>query len=54
MEWLFTNANDIIAVLTSLVTSASLIANFTKTDSDNKAVAKVGKIVNFVALNFKR
>ncbi|MFN7640302.1 MAG: hypothetical protein ACK5PR_00975 [bacterium] len=44
----------VITVVTSLVTIASVVANFTKTDADNKVVAKVSRFVNLLALNFRK
>ena len=41
-----------IAILGSIVTIASLLANITPTDSDNIIVTKFAKIVDFLALNF--
>lgn len=40
----------VVPILTAIVTVASLIANVTKTESDNKIVNFVGKVVNFLAL----
>lgn len=45
---------DIIAAFTALVTAASLIANITPTQTDDKIVAVLSKVVNFLALNFKK
>lgn len=42
----------IYTIVTSVVTIASVIANITKTDADNKIVASVSKFVNIFALNF--
>ena len=45
--------DSIIAVVTGVVTVASLIANLTPNDTDNKIIAVVAKAVDFLALNFK-
>lgn len=45
---------ELLQILTGIVTVASLIANLTPTDSDNVVVAKVGKVVNLLALNLKK
>lgn len=52
--WLIANGGEIVVGLTGLITFASVIANFTKTDADNKAVAWVSKAVNWLALNIVR
>lgn len=48
------NGEAVVAILTALVTLASAVANFTAKDSDNKAVAIFAKVVDFIALNFKK
>lgn len=45
--------DSIAFILTSIVTIASVIAKLTKTESDNKIVAVVSKVVNTLALNPK-
>ncbi len=54
MAFILTHSNEILGILTAIVTAASGIANLTKTDADNKAVGFVSKTVNFLALNFRR
>ena len=54
MEYLIAHASELIAIVTAVVTAASLIANLTKTDADNKAIGVVSKFVNMLALNFKK
>lgn len=44
---------SILTVAGAVVTIASFVANFTKTDADNKFVANLSKIVNMLALNFR-
>lgn len=39
-------------VITAVVTVASVLANFTKTEVDNKIVGAVSKVLNILALNF--
>lgn len=57
MESLTTFATEhwdsIAFILTSIVAVASVIAKLTKTESDNKIVAVVSKVVNTLALNPK-
>lgn len=43
---------EIIQGLTGLVTFASVIANFTRTDKDNRAVTKAGNVIHFLAGNW--
>ena len=54
MSWLLQNYEAILVALTSVVTAASAIANLTPTDSDNKVVAFITKVINSFALNFKK
>ena len=53
MEFIFAHAGDVLTILTAVVTIASVLANFTKSDADNKLVAVFAKLVNTLALNFK-
>lgn len=52
MLWLTQHLSDIVAILTGVVTVASLVANLTPTDADNKAVGVVSSLVHLLALNF--
>lgn len=52
-QYIMDHFDSIIAVVTGVVTVASLIANLTPNDTDNKIVAVVSKAVDFLALNFK-
>ncbi len=54
IEWITLNLEALVAILTAVVTAASGLANFTKTDTDNKIVNALGKLVNFLALNWKK
>lgn len=54
MAFITAHFTEILTIITAIVTAASGIANFTKTDADNKVVAIVSKFVNFLALNFKK
>ena len=53
MEWLTSHLADLIQIITSIIAAASVIANFTTTDVDNKIVAFLSKLVNMMALNIK-
>lgn len=48
------NSETLVAIVTSIVTVASLIANLTPSVKDDGWVAKVSKWVNYLALNFKK
>lgn len=43
---------EIMATAGAVISVASVIANFTETKKDDKAVAVIKKIVNVIALNF--
>jgi hypothetical protein len=52
LEWITSHGADIVQLLTGIVTVASIVANWTKTDSDNKAVAYLSSLVHVLALNW--
>lgn len=54
IKYVIDNGETLIAILTGVVTVASLVANLTPSDKDNGWVAKVAKWVNYLALNFKK
>jgi hypothetical protein len=54
MQWIFEHAGDLFGIISAVVSVASLVANMTPTESDNKIVEKVGKAVHFLALNWKK
>ncbi len=43
---------EIMQALTSVIAGASVLANFTRTDKDDKAIGFASKAVNFLAANF--
>ena len=51
LVWFGENKESIIGILTGIVTVASVIATMTPNDSDNAFVAKVSKVVSWLALN---
>lgn len=53
MEWITTNLTEIIAIITGIVTVASIIAKLTPTEIDNKVIAKILQMIDFLALNNK-
>lgn len=48
------NAETLIAIVTGIVTVASLVANLTPSDKDNTWVSKISKWVDYLALNLKK
>ena len=52
--WIIEHKDSIIAATTAVVTAASAVANLTPTDSDNKAVSWLTRLINALALNFKK
>jgi len=54
ITFIMDNGVVVVGFLTALVTLASAIANFTESDADNKVVAVLGKVVDFLALNWKK
>ena len=54
MEFITENYQDIMVVVGAVVTIASVIANKTKTDVDNKAIGWFSKAINLFALNFDK
>jgi hypothetical protein len=53
MEWITNHWTDIVAIVTGIVTVASIIAKLTPTETDNAIIAKVLQIVDMLALNNK-
>ena len=51
LNWFNENKESLIAVLTGIITVASIVATMTPNDSDNKIVAKASKVVSWLALN---
>lgn len=54
ITFIMDNSAVVVGFLTALVTMASAVANFTDGDADNKFVAVLGKVVDFLALNWKK
>lgn len=52
----FINANGVVllAAIGSIVTGASILANFTRTEVDNRVINAIAKVINVLALNFKK
>ena len=54
IAWVVAHAGDILVAATTTIAAASAIANLTPSESDNKVIAAIAKVVNFVALNWKK
>ena len=50
-KWVLDNRDTVIQILTGAVTAASLVATLTPNNSDNAWVARVNKVVSWLALN---
>lgn len=51
LSWISANIETVIAIVTAVVTLASLIASITPTPKDNAVIAKVYRLVDLLALN---
>lgn len=49
--WVVAHGGETVVGLTALVTFFSVVANFTKTETDNKIVGYASKAINWLALN---
>jgi len=53
MDWLIANWASIVAIVTGVVTVASIIAKLTPTETDDKVVGYFLKLIDFLAINNK-
>jgi hypothetical protein len=51
ITWVIAHSSDILTAITSVVAAASAISALTPSDSDNKAVEKLKKVADYLALN---
>jgi len=51
MDWLTSNFGSILSAITYVVTAASIVAKFTTTETDDIWIARILKVVDFLALN---
>ena len=51
LSWISANIETVIAIVTAVVTLASLIASITPTPKDNAVIAKLYKVIDLLALN---
>lgn len=54
MNWLLEHGLELLNIAALTVAVASAIANLTPSETDNKWVEKASKLVNLLALNFKK
>lgn len=54
VNYIYSNSDTLIAIVTGIVTVASLVANLIPGDSENKYIAYAQKAVNWLALNLKK
>ena len=52
-NWVLENADNIFAILTAIVTSASVIAALTPTPKDDSFLSKARAVIDFLAINVK-
>jgi hypothetical protein len=53
MNFIIENWEQIFAVITAAVTVASAIAAITPSETDNRIVSKIKKVVDVIAINVK-
>ena len=51
LSWISANIETVIAIVTAVVTLASLVASVTPTPKDNAVIAKLYKVIDLLALN---
>lgn len=52
LDYIATHGADILGIVLGVIGVASLIANLTPSDSDNKIIASISKFVNLLAANW--
>ena len=51
IKWISANIETVIAIVTAVVTLASLVASVTPTPKDNAVIAKLYNVIDLLALN---
>jgi len=51
MDWITQNISNLVDILTKVIAVAAAVAAMTKTPSDDGVMAKVRKVIDFLALN---
>lgn len=54
MDFIIDNWTNILGAITAVIAAASAIANLTPTETDNKIIAAITKVIDALALNFKK
>lgn len=54
VNYIYANADTLVAIVTGIVTVASLVANLIPGESESKYIAYAQKAVNWLALNLKK
>lgn len=44
----------VVQAASLIIAGASILANFTKTETDNKVLAAISKVINILAVNIKK
>ena len=52
-NWAIANKGQVLTILTSIITVASVVAKLTPTETDNRILGKILKIVDMLAVNNK-
>ena len=53
MEWIMNNQKDVLLIITSIVTIASIIVKLTPSKKDDEVVGKIRKIIELLSLKPK-
>lgn len=51
ITWTISHSGDIIAIITGIITTASIIVKLTPSEVDNVWLAKAAKVTEWIALN---
>lgn len=54
VEYITTHWPELVNIVTAIVAVASLIANLTPTETDNKIIAAIVRFINMLGLNIKK
>jgi len=54
IQYIIENSEQLLQIVASVIAVASLIATMTPNESDNKWVARVSRVVSWMALNVGR
>jgi len=51
MNWVIANWDSVLGIITGLITVASIVAKLTPSETDDKMIAKVLKVIDVIAIN---